>query len=349
MLQWSNHLMTIRKLPPSGTHAPLPIGPSGRPRARVATATIVGAAAAGDAMRAVVPAQMQTRGAPDTADALAAIGPVARSTVVDAVADRLEREILAGRLVAGSRLPSERELSLALGVNRLTLRAALGRLEALGLVATRHGAGTVVTSWRERAGLDALAALIGSLEPWEPTWRELVLSMLELRRILASEAVALAAMRHTPEDLATMAALAREQKNTIHDPVSFARGDLAFERAVIHAGRNVGLELVLNTFARFPDEHPALTAALYDRRDDSLLFYEAVMALVAAGDADSARVTVRRALQAIDDDWMRRNSPPTPAAPAVLEGGGRALPLSPPPSIGASIAKSGKKGKRTKG
>src|SRR5262249_49270201 len=90
-------------------------------------------------------------------DTLAAIGPIARSSVVDAVADRLRDEILPGRLVAGSRLPSEREFSLALGVNRLTLRAALARLEALGLVVTRHGAGTIVASWRERAGLEALA------------------------------------------------------------------------------------------------------------------------------------------------------------------------------------------------
>src|SRR5262252_10357989 len=90
------------------------------------------------------------------ADPLAVIGRIARSTVVDAVAERIRNEILAGRLEAGSRLPSERELALALGINRLTLRAALGRLEALGLVSTRHGAGTVVTSWRESASLDAL-------------------------------------------------------------------------------------------------------------------------------------------------------------------------------------------------
>ena len=253
-----------------------------------------------------------------TADTLAAIGPVARSTVVDAVADRLQGEILAGRLAAGARLPSERELSLALGVNRLTLRAALGRLEALGLVATRHGAGTVVASWKERAGLDALAVLIGSLEPWEPTWRELLMSMLELRRILASEAVALAAQRHTPTDLETMAVLAREQKDRIHDAVSFARGDVAFERAVVHAARNVGLELVLNTFARFPEEHPALAAALYDRREDSLLFYEAVILLVRTGDALAARDTVRRALEAIDEDWLQRNTPRTAVAPKPI-------------------------------
>src|SRR5580692_5474590 len=138
---------------------------------------------------------------PDEFQTLATLAPVARQSVVDAVADRLRGEILSGRLRPGTRLPSERELSLALGVNRLTLRASLARLEALGLVATRHGAGTLVTSWRERAGLDSLAALIGSLRPDEPAWFELAVSMLELRRILATEAVALAAERHTPEQL----------------------------------------------------------------------------------------------------------------------------------------------------
>src|SRR5580698_9030367 len=93
---------------------------------------------------------------PDVASTLATIAPVARQSVVDAVADRLRGDILAGRLRPGTRLPSERELSLALGVNRLTLRASLARLEALGLITTRHGAGSVVALWRERAGLETL-------------------------------------------------------------------------------------------------------------------------------------------------------------------------------------------------
>jgi GntR family transcriptional repressor for pyruvate dehydrogenase complex len=245
----------------------------------------------------------------DTADTLAAIGPVARSSVVDAVATRLQNEILAGRIAAGSRLPSERELSLALGVNRLTLRAALARLEAQGLVATRHGAGTIVASWRERAGLDALTTLIGSLTPWEPTWRELLESMLELRRVLASEGVALAASRHTAADLDTMLAIAAQQKERVGDAIVFARGDVAFQRAVVHAGRNIGLELVLNTFARLPEEFPDLTAALYDRREESLGFYDACVALIQTGDEDRARATVREALEAVDAAWYARNAP----------------------------------------
>jgi GntR family transcriptional regulator, transcriptional repressor for pyruvate dehydrogenase complex len=245
----------------------------------------------------------------DSSETLAAIGPVARSSVVDAVATRLQNEILAGRIKAGARLPSERELSLALGVNRLTLRAALARLEAQGLVTTRHGAGTVVASWRERAGLDALATLIGSLEPWEPTYRELLESMLELRCVLASEGIALAAARHADDDIGKMRALAAEQGPRVADPIAFARGDVAFQRAVVRAAQNVGLELLLNTFARLPEEFPELTASLYDRREESLAFYEACIELVRAGDADAARITVRRALEAIDEDWWRRNAP----------------------------------------
>src|ERR1700723_2192398 len=132
---------------------------------------------------------------------IAALAPVARQSVVDAVADRLRSEILSGRLRPGARLPSERELSLALGVNRLTLRASLARLEALGLIATRHGAGTVVASWRERAGLATLGTLVKGSELPDPACHELVRSALKLRRILAAEAVALAADRHTDEDI----------------------------------------------------------------------------------------------------------------------------------------------------
>src|SRR5215472_17554645 len=244
-----------------------------------------------------------------TVETLAALGPVARSSVVDAVADRIRNEILTGRLAPGSRIPSERELSLALGVNRLTLRAALARLEAGGLIATRHGAGTVVASWRERAGLDALASLIGSIQQEDPEWRELVASFLELRRIVAAEAVALAAERRTKKDLEAMQACADEQRSRTDDPVAFARGDVAFVRAVVRATRNVGLELVLNTFARLPDEHPALVAEFFDRCEASLAYYPVVIELIRRGDPQLARDLVRRELERIDEAWHRRHAP----------------------------------------
>ena len=243
----------------------------------------------------------------DASGTLAVLGPVARSSVVDAVADRLRNEILAGRLAAGSRLPSERELSLALGVNRLTLRAALARLEAMGLVTTRHGSGTEVAAWRERAGLEALPMVMGSLDPDEPAWLELLTAMMEVRRILATEAVVLAAVRHTPEDIAAMRQIAEEQATRLHDAQAYARGDFAFQRAVVRAARNVGFELILNSFARFPEEQPALVAALYDNREEAVGFYGALIALVQSGDPEGARNALRATFTAMDEEWLARH------------------------------------------
>jgi len=249
----------------------------------------------------------KTRSADRPADTLAAIGPVARSSVVDAVADRLRNEILAGRIAPGARLPSERELSLALGVNRLTLRAALARLEAMGLVSTRHGSGTEVVPWRERAGLEALPMVLRSLDRSEPAFLELLASLLEVRRILVSEAVALAAERHTEDDLAAMRQAAHEQRANLPDPLAFALGDLKLQRIIVRAARTVGLELLLNSIARFPEEHPELVAELYDRREESLPFYETLVELVRAGDGETARRTLRIAFDAMDADWLARH------------------------------------------
>src|ERR1700679_980855 len=246
---------------------------------------------------------------PDAVQALAAIAPVARQSVVDAVADRLRGDILAGRLRPGTRLPSERELSLALGVNRLTLRASLARLEALGLIAPPPGAGAGVPR-RERPGRETLGTLVRGLKVADPAWHDLVRSTLEIRRILAAEAVALAAERHTEDDIGAIAACAQVVLEHADDPVAFARADLAFMRAVCKAAHNVGLELFLNTFARWPDEHPLLVAMLYDECARTAPLYSTIVDLIRSRNSEVARGLALRALEQLDEAWARRHPPP---------------------------------------
>ncbi|HEY2365254.1 MAG TPA: GntR family transcriptional regulator [Polyangiaceae bacterium] len=246
----------------------------------------------------------------DESDTLSVLGPIARSSIVDAVVERIRGEILAGRLAAGSRLPSERELSLALGINRLTLRAALGRLEAMGLIITKHGAGTIVASWRERAGLDALGALAQALPEGSPARRELLASLLEVRRVLAAEAVALAAERAPKEDIAQMRAIAEAQRVNVDDPIAMARGDVQFQRAVLRASGNVGFELILNSFARLPDENPELVAQLYEVPARTLEHYPLVIGLIESGQPREARDLVRSALEQMDQVLIDRHAPP---------------------------------------
>lgn len=255
--------------------------------------------------------------------------PVARSSVVDAVVERLREEVLSGRIGAGERLPPERELAVSLGVNRLTLRAALARLEALGLVATRHGAGTVATAWQERAGLEALAGMIALLRPSDPAWGALVRSLFEVRRVLVAEVIALAAERRDESDLEDLAVLAENQRELLDDPLAFAAGDVAFLRRLVRAARSVAFELVLNSFARFTEEEPELVVALYGAPAQAAEFYPVVLALLEAGNGDGARLAVREALEEVDD---RKLSALT---------GGRGGPSSPARRRGASRSSGG--------
>ncbi len=62
------------------------------------------------------------------------------------IAESLLDQIEAGKLAPGQRLAPERELSRALGVNRLTLRQALDVLETQGLLERRPGHGTHIAA-----------------------------------------------------------------------------------------------------------------------------------------------------------------------------------------------------------
>src|SRR3978361_1388434 len=58
----------------------------------------------------------------------------------------------------GARLPPGREPAARLGVSRATLSQALVALEVIGVVAVRHGDGTVVTQSRTRSIVEAIRA-----------------------------------------------------------------------------------------------------------------------------------------------------------------------------------------------
>ena len=59
----------------------------------------------------------------------------------------LAGDIAAGRYLPGARLPTEQMLAARFGVNRHTVRAALARLAARGVVRVAHGRGSFVAEW----------------------------------------------------------------------------------------------------------------------------------------------------------------------------------------------------------
>ena len=68
-----------------------------------------------------------------------------RSPVYAALADGLRLLISDGRIPAGTRLPSERELTSALGVSRTTVTRAYDQLRERGYLRSRQGSGSVAS------------------------------------------------------------------------------------------------------------------------------------------------------------------------------------------------------------
>lgn len=87
---------------------------------------------------------------------------------------RIALLIADGELASGDRLPPVRDLARHLGVNVNTVRSAYTRLDADGLVRTRHGVGTVVLAAGVESphtgalplGVNTVAVLVGGLNPF---------------------------------------------------------------------------------------------------------------------------------------------------------------------------------------
>jgi DNA-binding FadR family transcriptional regulator len=72
------------------------------------------------------------------------LGPVVSAQLYERICDRIVEAIRTGSWRPGERMPPERELAEALGVSRPSLREALGALQVLGVLETKHGSGTWV-------------------------------------------------------------------------------------------------------------------------------------------------------------------------------------------------------------
>lgn len=75
------------------------------------------------------------------------------------LAETISRDIAAGRLKDGQRLPTEREMAAAQGVAVGTLRKALAELEGRGLLMRRQGSGNYIRAHDRAVGIYALFRL----------------------------------------------------------------------------------------------------------------------------------------------------------------------------------------------
>lgn len=155
-----------------------------------------------------------------------------RETLAERAADALLARIRSGEWTIGARLPGETTLAPQLGVGRSTMREAIRLLSARGVLQPRQGAGVF------------LSALDFS-EEWEIMLRRAnIVSVLEVRIAIESEAAELAAVRRSEEDLQQLRRGLQNLAEAGDDPELHVAAELEFHRAAVAAAKNtVMLEL----------------------------------------------------------------------------------------------------------
>ena len=210
------------------------------------------------------------------------IPPVAitRTTTVDACADAIRTAILAREIGVGERLPPERELAARFGVNRVTVRSALGRLATEGLLSVRQGSGHVVRDFVAEGGPSLLPGL-AEIAREGGDLRAIAEDLLLVRRSLAGGVLERLAQRPpsararkaVAEAVDAFAAAVERGEGTL----ALAQADMVVIGRLIEATGSPVLRLCLNPVLGVLRELPELVDAIYSEAPASIAAHRAVL------------------------------------------------------------------------
>lgn len=216
--------------------------------------------------------------------------PVTRRSLTDDVFEQLSADILAGELLPGAPLPSERALADALGVSRPAVREALKRLAQSGLVDIRQGEATTVRDYRRAAGLDLLPRLLvpdGDLDV------RTARSIVEVRAAVGPHIARLAAARGGPEAAERLDEIVARLRAD-DDPVARQRAALDFWDRLVDASDNIAFRLMFNALRAAYEPLLDVLAGVLAREVSDVDSYATVVAAVRDGrPAAAAAATVR--------------------------------------------------------
>ncbi|WP_157017150.1 GntR family transcriptional regulator [Mesorhizobium xinjiangense] len=183
---------------------------------------------------------------------------------------QIKGAVEAGALAPGSRV-RENELAERFGISRTPVRDALRRLEAEGLIAHVPHQGAII------AQLDHQA----------------VIELYDMREVLEGTAARYAARHASEAEIQELAELVAAEEGLEEDAAALARLNRVFHGVLYRAGHN---RYLLKTLLALRDSMILLggtTLALSNRPQSARKEHEAIIAAIAARDADAADQAAR--------------------------------------------------------
>ncbi|GAA6186259.1 MULTISPECIES: pyruvate dehydrogenase complex transcriptional repressor PdhR [Alteromonadaceae] len=224
----------------------------------------------------------------------------------DVITEQLESMIIDGRLLAGQKLPSERELAENFAVSRPSLREAIQNLEARGLLLRKQGGGTFVKRNLTASVTDPLLDLIAKRP-------ETQFDLLEFRHALEGMAAYYAALRGQPEDYVkleeALASISELSKKS--DKTDLSKALVDFYLAMAKASHNLVLVHVMRSLKSMLQENIKANFEMLAIRDDVTDIIhkqrEKILAGIVSRDPETARQASNEHLAFIEDILLEIN------------------------------------------
>lgn len=157
--------------------------------------------------------------------------PIRRTKISDQVCEQMQQMILDGAWKPGQKIPSESELAEQFGISRMSVREAISKMSAIGLLESRFSEGNYVKEIGAEVCINAIlpAAYIND---------NTISEVLEFRSVMEAKTAGIAARRAGPDDVRELEECLREMEGAAGDLEAFARADLDFHIKLACITRN---------------------------------------------------------------------------------------------------------------
>lgn len=218
-------------------------------------------------------------------------------SISDTVAEEIERNILAGKLLAGNKLPPERELADQFNVSRPSIREAINKLQAKGMVRKVPGGGNYIVDNMGSSFADPLLELISQDDSAS-------FDILELRFAVESLSAYFAAKRATQAQKDKILTKF-EELDKAHEEggaETEAAADVAFHLAIAEASNNpVLVHLMRNLLNVLQTSIISYLNGTSEERHESLpTEHRDILEAIMANDSALARESMRRHIAGIE-------------------------------------------------
>lgn len=227
------------------------------------------------------------------------------SNIAETIFRDLRRQILAGKLSAGQRLPGERELASRYGTNRNTLREAVRKLEQSRLVTVRHGQGVTVADFRKNGTMELLGPLLETAPDMQEVVRILE-DILPARAQVLEFATGMAVRRADKADIERLQSITKLLVAAFDsgDPAVIGRGFQSWLEAFIDAGHSTAIRWIANPFLEAYQDILERYPGLWVLEPSFPAYLEECLSALQEGDEERGIRATREYYQRVDASFV---------------------------------------------